>query len=155
MRQHYAAVAGVGGYYTKDMKDMAERDIRYALIILGAILLVLAVFLVANYLSLRRAQVINAREMRASALFAHHAPLAASDAGIIRSWMTFDYVNKLFALPSEYLQAQLQINNTHYPRLTIGSYLSEVENAVRNYSAPANATGTPANGTSAPPQSAK
>ena len=132
---------------------MTNRYIRYALIILAVILLILVVFLVANYLSLRRQQFISMRELHFSELLEHHAPLAVSSAEIIRSWMTFDYVNKLFALPPNYLQAQLQITNSHYPKLTISSYaksenlnvatfLGEVETAIRNYVPPANATTT-------------
>jgi len=115
------------------MQDTAGRYIRYTLIVLGVVLLLLVVFLVANYLSLWRARINDAREMRLSALLAHHGPLPLTDASIIRSWMTFDYVNKLFGLPPEYLQQQLQITNTRYPRLTIGSDLGEVETAVQNY----------------------
>jgi hypothetical protein len=130
------------------------RYIRYALIILAVILIALLVFFVAEYRSLRRAQLINMREGRISQLLQKHAPLPASDATTIRTWMTFDYVNKLFALPPEYLQAQLQITDPHYPRLTIASYakntslnqttlLGEVEAAVRNYPAPRIVTSTP------------
>jgi hypothetical protein len=132
---------------------MTNRYIRYTLIVLAAALGVLIVFLVANYLSLRREQLINTRHIAFSELLEHHGPLPVSDAGIIRSWMTFDYVNKLFALPPSYLQTQLQITNTHYPKLTISSYeksanldaatfLMEVEGAVRSYSGPINATST-------------
>ena len=132
---------------------MNRRFIRSILIVLAVVLLILVVLLIANYLSLRRQQLINLRELHFSELLDHHTPLPVSSAGIIRSWMTFDYVNKLFALPPAYLQARLQITDSHYPRLTISGYaksknfdaaifLSQVENAIQNYTAPTNASST-------------
>ena len=121
-----------------------ERHIYYALIALGAVLVVLFVFFVGQYRALRHTQILEAHEARLSAILSHHVPLPTSEANTIHSWMTFDYVDKLFALPSNYLETQLSINNSHYPRLTISSYataehidqttfLVSVENAVRGY----------------------
>ncbi len=122
-----------------------ERYIRYALIIFAVVLLALVVFFVAQYESLRRAQLINARHFEMSQLLAHHAPLPTSDAGtVVRSWMTFQYLNKIFALPTDYLKTQLQISSASYPRLTISSYvktanfneatfISRVDAAIENF----------------------
>ena len=120
------------------------RYIRWALIGLAAVLVVLLIFFIVQYQNLRQQEILTTRALHWSMVLEHHAPLAPSEAGIIRSWMTFDYINKLFALPTGYLQTQLQISDAHYPRLTISSYaktenasttafLGEVENAVRNY----------------------
>lgn len=116
--------------------NRAERYIRYALIVLALILLALVVFVAVEYHSLRQQQIIDAH-MRLSQFLTRHAPFGPSDADIIRSWMTFDYVDKIFALPPDYLKTRLQITDTHYPKLTIGTtLLGEVVNAVREYVAP-------------------
>jgi hypothetical protein len=131
-----------------------ERHIRYALIILGVVFLALVVFFVAQYESLRRTQLINDHRFAVSQLLAHHAPLPVGEAPVVvRSWMTFEYLNKLFALPTDYLQTQLQISNTSYPRLTISSYakaanldeavlIGQVDTAIENFVATSTATST-------------
>ena len=71
-------------------------------------------------------------------------PVTADDARYITSWMTFDYVNRVFHLPTLYLQNSLNINDSHYPNLTINeaaglsgqpgvTYLIKVQEAVRQY----------------------
>lgn len=40
----------------------------------------------------------------------------------IKPWMTFDYLNKIFLLPQNYLQQALNIQNASYPKITIGHY---------------------------------
>lgn len=41
------------------------------------------------------------------------------DASSIEPWMTFGYVNEVFALPSAYLKEQLRITDARYPRLSL------------------------------------
>lgn len=96
-----------------------------ALVVLGILLVVLFVLLVRNYLTLRRANLVNQRELSLSAFVQKHGPLNASEVSVIRSWMTFDYINRLFDLPKDYLKNQLQISDSHYPNLTISAYGSE------------------------------
>lgn len=135
-----------------------ERYIRYALVILAVTLLLLVVFVVAQYESLRRAQLISTREFHFSQLLERHAPIPVADANVVRAWMTFDYLNKLFALPPDYLKDNLQINDPQYPKLTISSYvkknnltqttfLGEVEGAIENYAGPQEVTSTPVKST--------
>ena len=118
--------------------------IKYAIIFLAILLLVLCFFLVREYTALRRAQIISARELQLSALFKANGPLTASDVTIIRSWMTFDYINKLFNIPSDYLKNTLSISDSSYPQLSLYSYanyqhvnvttvVSEVESSTRDY----------------------
>lgn len=45
-------------------------------------------------------------------------PLSAQ-VDYIREWMTFDYINKVFNLPSDYLKNQLGITDARYPRITV------------------------------------
>jgi hypothetical protein len=120
------------------------KKIAIALVVFGVLLIVLFVFLVRDYLALRRANLINRRELSLSAFVQKHGPLGASEVGVIRPWMTFDYINRLFNLPKDYLKNQLQISDSHYPNLTLGSYASadkvatveavnNVESAISNH----------------------
>jgi hypothetical protein len=103
-----------------------------AIVVLGVLLVALFILLVRNYLTLRRANLINRRELSLSAFIQKHGPLNASEVGVIRSWMTFDYVDRLFDLPKDYLKDQLQISDSRYPNLTLSAYGSE-----NNFDAPA------------------
>jgi hypothetical protein len=118
--------------------------IKIALIVLGIVLVVLFILLVRNYLMLRHANLISRRELSLSAFVQKHGPLGASEVGVIHSWMTFDYINRLFGIPQDYLENQLQISDSHYPNLTLGKYASEnnidtvvashqVQNAILKY----------------------
>ena len=109
--------------------------IKISLIVLGLLLVVLFIFLVRDYLVLRRANLINRRELSLSAFVQKHGPLSASETGVIRPWMTFDYINRIFNLPKDYLKDQLQISDAHYPNTTLGSSetVYEVQGAIINY----------------------
>jgi hypothetical protein len=48
--------------------------------------------------------------------------LGLKDIAKLKTWMTFDYVNKAFNLPANYLKDALLIKNAHYPLLTIKNY---------------------------------
>jgi hypothetical protein len=52
----------------------------------------------------------------------HEKQLAVED---IRSWMTFDYINRSFGLPPDYFKNNLNIEDNHYPRVTIGHWAKE------------------------------
>lgn len=65
----------------------------------------------------------------------------------IQHWMTFDYVNKTFKIPKEYLQQKLLIQDTRYPNRSIRQYaqmhkldatvfLEQVKSAIQVYSQP-------------------
>ena len=117
---------------------------RVAIIVLAIILVVLIFFLVRQAITLRRAQVLSARELWISNVLKQHGPLTPVEVDILRSWMTFDYVNKLFGVPPNYLKDQLSISDARYPQLSIASYakasglnantfLGNVEDALRVY----------------------
>lgn len=38
---------------------------------------------------------------------------------LIRNWMTFDYINRLFNIPPSYFETRLDVAGTNYPRITI------------------------------------
>jgi len=112
-----------------------RKSITITLVVLGVLLVVLFIFLVRNYLSLRHANLISRRELSLSAFVQKHGALNASEVGVIRPWMTFDYINRIFDLPKDYLKDQLQISDPHYPNTTLGNSdtASQVQAAIVNY----------------------
>lgn len=48
--------------------------------------------------------------------------LGLKDLKTVKLWMTFDYVNRAFNLPADYLKTSLAIKDPHYPVLTIKRY---------------------------------
>jgi len=78
-------------------------------------------------------------------------PPTQSDVVFVQAWMTFDYVDQLFGVPSDYLQHQLSISDPNYPHITISGYarhnklnvatfLAGVDQALVRYLAPATST---------------
>ncbi len=51
---------------------------------------------------------------------------ATSSVIYIQSWMTFDYLNKVFHLPKTYLQTNLNIQDARYPNISIRQYARDV-----------------------------
>ena len=98
--------------------------IKITLITLGVLLIALFIFLVHDYLILRHNNLLNHRSFSLSAFVQKHGPLNASEVSVIRPWMTFDYINRLFGLPKDYLKDQLHISDSRYPVLTLSSYAS-------------------------------
>ncbi|HTY39742.1 MAG TPA: hypothetical protein VMC43_01465 [Candidatus Paceibacterota bacterium] len=138
--------------------NSSENDFRkrigYALIVAAVLLLVLMVFFFWQVRSLRHNQSLHMREFRLSHLLEGRTPLPVSETGIIRAWMTFEYVNRIFALPPEHLRTTLAITDARYPRLTLADYakeekvdqavfLTKVADAVRSYLTPTSSTSTP------------
>lgn len=98
--------------------------IKIVLVLLGLVLVVLFVLLVRQYLALRRENLINQRELSLSTFVQKHGPLDASEVGVIHSRMTFDYINRIFGLPKDYLATQLNISDPRYPDITLSEYSS-------------------------------
>jgi hypothetical protein len=133
-----------------------RRFIDWIIAALGILLAILLFFLVRQYQTLRRGEIVSARESWLMNALKDHHHLTASDTDVIRSWMTFDYLNTLFDLSPGYLKNQLSISDPAYPKLTIGKFakdikqpasstLMEVQSAVRQYLenlAPANTSST-------------
>ena len=74
----------------------------------------------------------------------YHGALTDKNVDLIASWMTFDYINKIFALPADYLKNALAISDTGYPRVSVSKYakvhkldqagfLAEVQKSVASY----------------------
>jgi hypothetical protein len=121
-----------------------ENSIKYVIIILVSGLVFLLFFLVRDYRILQREQRISARELWLAAVVRNHGHLTANDAAVVRSWMTFDYINHLFGMPAEYMSIQLGIVDPRYPKFLLSDYaksehvsstvvVGEVEDAIQNY----------------------
>ena len=65
----------------------------------------------------------------------------------IMNWMTFDYINRSFNLPPEYLKGKLNITDKKYPNITIDSwikkthqdsnkFLENIKSAINDYLTP-------------------
>ena len=52
----------------------------------------------------------------------NRGPLSVKDTDIIQTWMTFDYLNRAFRLPPDYLRSSLNISDPNYPHILIGRY---------------------------------
>jgi len=102
----------------------SPRLLRIIIICLFVVFAVLIVLLVAGYHNFRRTSLVNAREAWLSLFVARQGHPTQSDIAFLRSWMTFDYINHLFRLPPGYLAGKLSISDSHYPRLTISSYIT-------------------------------
>jgi len=87
--------------------------------------------------------------------------LTSADASSTQAWMTFEYINRVFALPPQYLKETLFITDSHYPRITIAGYarsakipetvaLLNVQNTIRN-TPTLTATSTNTNATTSTP----
>ncbi len=97
-------------------------------------LLLLAVLALIYFISPHRADYLRyLREPQAG--IALHQPLTLEDVPMIQSWMTFDYLNRVFGLPAYYLAAVLEINDENYPNLVIQHYVSDQGLDLQSFSA--------------------
>jgi hypothetical protein len=60
-------------------------------------------------------------------------PLSAADTELLRTWMTFDYVNQLFGLPQGYLKTVLNINDSHYPNISFSEYSESISTSSTSF----------------------
>jgi hypothetical protein len=118
--------------------------IKYAIVFLAIVIVVLSVFFFRQYVALRRANIISARESWLSTAIKNHGHATVNDVDFVRSWMTFDYLDKLFNLPPDYLKTRFSIMDNRYPKLSISEYAgsshlnknmvtSEIIGAIRDY----------------------
>lgn len=98
------------------------------LILVIGIFLYSSISFVHNYHRLSKEKALNAKTHKEVLL----TPLNASSASpkvsttstaisLIRNWMTFDYINRLFNIPPSYFESKLDVADTNYPRITIRS----------------------------------
>ena len=102
-----------------------EKKLKTGLLVILSVLVAILVFLLAwaarDY---RRAQALEKAETARSALSNErlNGPLSKAEVGDIAGWMTFDYVNYLFALPPQYLKTAVPVNDSKYPGLSLNSF---------------------------------
>lgn len=53
-------------------------------------------------------------------------PVSSNDVRYITSWMTFDYITKVFNLPDIYLKESLAVDDARYPFLTLSDYSKKI-----------------------------
>ena len=110
--------------------------------VLALILVSLSAIWVYKYHQVYPKHLINRQKF--SEIYKSHTVLGADSVGVISPWMTFDYINHVFNLPINYLENDLSIKDSRYPKLTIiryarenkldqNSVATEVQNAVKNY----------------------
>ena len=122
--------------------------VKIALAILVIAIVILCVFLVRQYRMAVRQGVISAERVHFADLIHSHS-LGVADAGLIESWMTFNYVSISFKVPVSYFVTALGISSStsRYPNITLGHYArmiatssdavtEEVRDTVRNYLSP-------------------
>lgn len=123
--------------------NQTNRHIKFVLVLLILILLVLVMTFIKEYEGVKKLEMLSPRETFASILN-HRGPFTANDVPLIRGWMTFDYVNKIFGLSSNYLETNLSITDTSYPRETLfryaerhhvntAAFVDEVQGVVREF----------------------
>jgi hypothetical protein len=110
--------------------------IKYAIVACTIILVVLGIFAVHEYHVLRHAQILSDIH--------RGVPLTADDVAIIRPWMTFTYINKIFDVPPDYLKNAMSITDPAYPQLSLSGYanyshtdivtlMGQLDTALNNY----------------------
>ena len=117
--------------------------LKVALCIAIAALLILCFAFYQQYQHVRR---LGYGSHRQSLLMSLHGsgPLTAADASSTAAWMTFGYINRAFGMPQSYLETELDVFDSRYPRMTIIEYakdagiseaaaLAKVQNAIGAY----------------------
>lgn len=95
--------------------------LKILLVMVTLVLIVLCALLVQQYQYVRHLEYNDARHSFFRSLQSSR-PLTAADATSTQTWMTFDYINRVFLMPAPYLQTALSITDSRYPRLTIAEY---------------------------------
>jgi hypothetical protein len=104
-----------------DKNKNSELYLKIALVLVLAALVVLCALLVGQYRHIQTLGYIPTRGTGFGMLHMHQ-PLTVNDASSTQSWMTFDYINRIFGLPPQYLVTTLTITDSRYPRLTVAQY---------------------------------
>ncbi|MCL4405366.1 MAG: hypothetical protein M1361_02360 [Patescibacteria group bacterium] len=124
--------------------DRSRAYLKCAVILLSIALVVLVVFFAIAIVHLKRLEFIDQQRVEVSDFLRSHGSLTADDVSLITSWMTFDYINRLFKLPEDYLKTSLSVSDSRYPQMSVYAYakashtstatsVAEVSSAVRDY----------------------
>lgn len=110
-----------------------DRMIRVALIALSVLILVLGSLLLREYGILRAEVMHGGRIPHSFNPRENAAPL--TDASLIQSWMTYDYIGHVYGLPLGYLASSLSITDSHYPRESIAESAEALHMSVADLTA--------------------
>lgn len=105
-------------------RHIPHKFIPYVYILLGilmAMFLLLTYFLVREYYALSTFRSIHGKHTAESGRKMRHV-LGARDIALISPWMTFEYVSRVFDIPVSYIQKQMSIDDTAFPRITLYRY---------------------------------
>ncbi|HRH21831.1 MAG TPA: hypothetical protein PLJ58_01380 [bacterium] len=94
--------------------EASKLFLKRLMLALSVALVITFLLLIKNIHSVSRDGILHKRQVASAAL----------DLSYIDYWMTFEYLNTVFKLPDSYLQQQLNITNSRYPRLSIARYAS-------------------------------
>ena len=88
--------------------------------VLFLVLIFLCYLLLRQYKYLRTERV-SLHEALIDSLYQRAVP-SEQDIDSVMPWMTFQYINVVFRLPSNYLKDTLHISNSKYPNMSISKY---------------------------------
>lgn len=124
---------------------MKKETSKPLVIVLCIIIFFSTAYCVRQYSRIQHFQAITAlKQVLTQKIAQYHGKLTAENVNLIASWMTFDYINRIFALPADYLKNTLAISDLSYPRIPISRYvknhnldqtqfLAEVQKTVADY----------------------
>jgi hypothetical protein len=130
------------------MEHTAHKTSKTINLILGILVIILVFLVVSLISSYRQSNIGRIIHSHVTALKNNETSAGrAVNVSAVQSWMTFDYINRLFGLPPDYLKATLAISDPVYPHLTLLHYshlqgtsmvqgVAAVKEAIEAYLAP-------------------
>lgn len=110
------------------------------LYIILAIILLVILFVFALHLIIRdyrylRGDVLSSQPHSFRNWYGMHQRYTPSVSNVdsIRSWMTFNYLNRVFNLPPDYLKTKLNVSDSKYPNITVEKVIKEKKEAENSY----------------------
>ena len=127
-----------------DRTNKKQAALKVILAITIMFIMMLSLLLVQQYRQIQRLGYIHNHRQSLFSSLRGSGLLSAADASSTESWMTFDYIDRAFALPPMYLQISLGIADSRFPRMTVSEYASDqglsssealikVQNAILSY----------------------
>ena len=86
---------------------------------------ILSVLFFRQYKHIRRLDYISLHRQSFFRSLHGSGPLTAADASSTQIWMTFNYIDRAFSLPSTYLQNNLAVSDSRYPNMTVEEYAKD------------------------------
>jgi len=90
------------------------------------VVIILSVLFFQQYKHIRRLDYISAHRQSLFKSLHGSGPLTAADASSTQIWMTFNYIDRAFSLPSTYLQNNLAVSDSRYPNMTVEEYAKDI-----------------------------